>query len=138
MKFTRRNFIQSSAVAALAAAVGNAAGGHGFSRRGLDPVSYLLREHFEPFLNTAIRITNDEGAASVIWLRQAVDLKIQVNVDRGLTGDSFKLGFESSRKTRLGQGIYHFDHENLGRFSLFLTPVGGTGIHSEAIINRVC
>lgn len=138
MKLTRRKFIQSSAVAALAATVGNAAGGRDLSRKGLDPVSYLLREHFEPFLNTPIRITSDKGATAVVWLRQAVDLKIQANVDRGLTGDSFKLGFESSRKARLGQGIYHFDHDNLGRFSLFLTPVGGTGIHSEAIINRVC
>jgi hypothetical protein len=144
MKFTRRKFIESSAMAALAVAIGNAAAGPALGRdSGLfakdpHPLSYLKREHFEPFIDTAVRIGNDEGRTAVVMLREAADLKNRINAERGYAGESFRLTFESPRKTDLGQGTYHFEHENLGRFSLFLVPIGGSGIHYEAIINRIC
>jgi hypothetical protein len=140
MKFTRRKFIQSSAAAALAAALGNSAMGRdsGLLARGADPVSYLKREHFELFIGTAFRISNDAGGTALVHLRESVDLKNPINEERGYAGESFRLGFDVSRKTNLTQGTYHFDHENLGRFSLFLGSIGGSGIHYEAIINRVC
>jgi hypothetical protein len=144
MKFTRRKFIESSAMAALAAALGNAAGRPAFGResghfgKGPHPLSYLQREHFEPFIGTSVRIRNDEGRTAVVRLREAADLKNQVNTDRGYTGNSFRLAFDSERKTGLAQGTYHFEHENLGRFSLFLVPIGGSGVHYEAIVNRIC
>ena len=74
----------------------------------------------------------------MIWLREATELKEQINIDRGFKGESFRLGFESPRKSGLTQGTYQFDHENLGRFSLFLVPTGGSGVRYEAIINRIC
>lgn len=148
MTFTRRKFIQSSAMAAVAAALGHAAGGTvlgsetglfaGTSEKGPHPLSYLKREHFEPFINTTIKIRSEAGRTAVITLREAADLKNQINTDRGYTGESFRLAFDSTRKTGLAQGTYHFEHENLGRFSLFLVPVGGSGVHYEAIVNRVC
>lgn len=148
MTFTRRKFIQSSAIAAVAAALGNAAGGAVLGREtglfarssenGPHPLSYLTREHFEPFIGNAVRIRNEEGRTAVITLREAADLKNQLNTQRGYTGESFRLAFESARKTRLPQGTYHFEHESLGQFALFLVPVGGSGIHYEAIVNRVC
>jgi hypothetical protein len=143
MKLTRRNFIQSSAVAVLAAAAGKAAGldtglfaRH--SQKGTHPLEYLQRAHFEAVINTRVRITGDNGKTSVIWLREAAELKEQINMERGYTGESFRLGFESPRKTDLVQGTYQFDHENLGRFSLFLVPVRGSGVHYEAVINQIC
>jgi len=144
MKFTRRNFIESSAVAALTAAIGNAAGGLALGRdsrpfaKGPHPLNYLKREHFEPFIDTSVRIRNDEGRTAVVRLREAADLKNQVNTERGYAGESFRLTFESPHKTDLGQETYHFEHENLGRFSLFLVPIGGSGVHYEAIVNRIC
>jgi len=140
MKFTRRKFIGSSALAALAAALGNAAGGSAFGRdsKGPHPLSYLKREHFEPFIDTSVRIRNDEGRTAVVRLREAAELKNQLNTERGYAGESFRLTFESPRKTDLGQATYHFEHENLGRFSLFLVPIGGSGVHYEAIVNRIC
>ena len=144
MKFTRRKFIESSAIAAFAATVGYAAGEKGgplfdgSSKRLDEPLEYLLREHFEPFINTSISIRNDKGGTATIWLREAEDLKEKINVDRGYTGESFRLGFDAARKTNLGQGTYHFDHDILGRFSLFIAPIGGSSVRYEAIINRVC
>jgi hypothetical protein len=144
MKFTRRKFIESSAMAALAAALGNAAGGPAFGRdsglfaKGPHPLSYLKREHFEPFIGTSVRIRNDKGRTAVVLLREAAELKNQINTERGYAGESFRLTFESPRKTDLGQETYHFEHENLGRFSLFLVPIGGSGVHYEAIVNRIC
>jgi hypothetical protein len=139
MKFTRRKFIQSSAAAALAATLGHAAGGTSVARGlALDPLTYLKREHFEPFIDAAFIIRNDAGRTATVRLREAFDLKESINEKRGFVGDSFRLGFNASRKADLGQGTYHFDHENLGRFSLFLAPIGGSGIRYEAIINRIC
>ena len=144
MKFTRRKFIESSAMAALAAALGNAAGGPAFGRdsglfaKGPHPLSYLKREHFEPFIDTSVRIRNDQGRTAVVRLREVAELKNQINTGRGYAGESFRLTFESPRKTDLGQATYHFEHENLGRFSLFLVPIGGSGVHYEAIVNRIC
>lgn len=139
MKFTRRNFIQSSAVAALAVTVGKAAGKSVFGRfSGPDPLGFLKREHFAPFIDTAFRVSSDTGRTVTIRLREAVDLKNQINEGRGFTGESYRLGFDAPRKFGLVQGTYYFDHENLGRFSLFLAPIGGSGIHYEAIVNRIC
>jgi hypothetical protein len=144
MKFTRRKFIQSSTVAALAVTLGYAADGRDSglfavsSEKGMDSLNYLSREHFEPFINTAIRIRNENGRTATIWLREAADLKEQINVDRGYTGESYRLSFEAPRKANLAQGTYDFDHEKLGQFSLFVAPVGESGIHYEAIINRTC
>jgi hypothetical protein len=140
MKFTRRKFIQSSALAALAATVGRAGVGRdsGLVAGGPDPLGYLKREHFESFIDGAFRVRSDAGRTVSIRLREATDLKIDINEKRGYAGDSFRLGFDTPRKAGLAQGTYHFDHENLGRFSLFLVPVGGSGIRCEAIINRVC
>jgi hypothetical protein len=140
MNFTRRKFIQSSALAALTATVGHAgvARVSGLAAGGPDPLGYLKREHFESFIGGGFRIRNDAGRWASIRLRDVIDLKIDINEKRGYAGDSFRLGFEASRKSGLVQETYHFDHENLGRFSLFLVPVGGSGIRYEAIINRVC
>jgi hypothetical protein len=139
MKFTRRKFIQSSALAALAATVGRAGVGRDSGlAAGPDPIGYLKREHFAPFIDGAFRIRNDAGTLVSVKLREAVDLKIDINEKLGYAGDSYRLGFDAPRKAGLAQGTYHFDHENLGRFSLFLVPVGGSGIHYEAIINRIC
>lgn len=139
MKFTRRNFIQSAAVAAFAATLGHAAGGSNAGRvSGPDPLTYLKREHFEPFINAGFTISSDAGRTAVIRLNEAVDLKNEINDERGYTGESYRLGFNAARKIDLAQGTYHFDHENLGRFSLFLVPVGGRGTRYEAIVNRIC
>lgn len=144
MKFTRRKFIESSVTGALAATVGHAVAGpalgwdSGLFQKGPHPLGYLKREHFEPFINTSVRVWNEEGSRAVVWLREAADLKNQVNTGRGYAGESFRLSFDSARRTDLAQGTYHFEHESLGRFSLFLVPIGGSGVHYEAIINRVC
>jgi len=144
MKFTRRKFIESSALAGLAAALGHAARGpalgqdSGLFAKGPQALSYLKREHFEPFINLSVRIRNDEGRTAVVRLTEAADLKNQINVDRGYRGDSFRLSFDSARKTNLAEGTYHFEYESLGRFSLFLVPIGGSGLHYEAIVNRIC
>jgi hypothetical protein len=71
-------------------------------------------------------------------LREVADLSEKINVERGYSGDSFRLSFDAPRRAALRQGIYQFEHENLGQFSLFLAPVGASGGKLEAIVNRVC
>jgi hypothetical protein len=146
MKFTRRKFIESSAFAALAATLGHVAGGSALGRgTGIffgaskpGPLTYLKREHFLPFINTGFRVRNEAGRTAELQLKQAVDTTMSTNYQRGFRGDSYLLSFDTTRKMGLTQGVYEFDHEYLGRFSLFLAPVSGTGFHYEAIINRIC
>jgi hypothetical protein len=144
MTFTRRKFIESSAMAALAATFGHAAGGiaagrdKGLAGMGAHPLSYLRREHFEPFVNTALTIRNEAGRTSVVYLREVADITETINMERGYRGESFRLSFDAPRRSALNQGMYQFEHENLGQFSLFLAPVGGGGGNLEAIVNRIC
>lgn len=142
MRLSRRKFIQSSALGALTATLGSAAerGPDFFParvERSSDPISYLRREHFEPFLDTAMRVTNENGKVLVVWLRKVGDLTQQINQERGYDGNSYLLSFDVSRKKAITEGTYRFDHENLGRFSLFLAPVGMAGAQYEAVINRI-
>ena len=50
----------------------------------------------------------------------------------------FTLTFQGPHAPRLNQQIYHFEHEKLGPFDLFVTAVGAdqTGILYEAVFHR--
>jgi hypothetical protein len=50
----------------------------------------------------------------------------------------FSLGFRGPHSPRLNQQIHHFEHEKLGAFELFLTPVGvdQEGLLYEVVFHR--
>jgi hypothetical protein len=149
MKITRRNFVQISGMAALSAAVLGPAGkvfGQNDPGSDLfalpadslaDPLNYLSRAHFEPFTGTAFRAGLAGGPGVNLRLKAVTDLTLAVNVKQGFTGESFSLLFESASGRRYAGGTYDFDHGNLGKFTLNLTPVGKSGRNYEAVINRV-
>lgn len=149
MKITRRNFVQISGVAAISATLlGSVDKVFAQIEKGSDlfqvpaeslsdPLNYLVKEHFEPFVGTAMR-AGIEGEAKVdLRLKAVTELTRRINVKRGYRGESFSLLFEGVSKRRLAAGSYVFDHGNLGTFALLLTPVGKAGKSYEAIINRV-
>ena len=53
--------------------------------------------------------------------------------------ESFSLIFRGSGNHPLPQKTYHFEHPNLGKFDLFIVPIGRTGNEweYEAVLNRV-
>jgi len=149
MNINRRKFFVKSGIAALGAVVvlpsANIFGqtsetGKSFpipSDSTNDPFVYLSREHFESVVNTIFQFHPAEGRAFKLQLIAAEDSSLKANVEQGMTGKSFSLLFENGGKTRFPQGIYEVSHDTLGRFSLFIAPVGLRGTRYEAIVNRV-
>lgn len=101
-----------------------------------DALTYLKREHFEPFVNTVFQFHPVEGRAFNLQLLGAENSARSANAKQGLSGESFSLLFEGSAKSKIPQGNYQVTHA-LGHFTLFITPVGLRGNRYEAIINRI-
>jgi hypothetical protein len=148
MTITRRRFIQNLGTAAIAAAALTSAGGifaqisktdglfvpppESFS----DPLNYLTKAHFEPFVDTFVQVRKGEKQIQ-LRLIEVTELKREANERRSFSGESFSLLFEDSRKARLTQEVYSIQHFALGEFSLLLVPTGIRGNRYEAIINRI-
>jgi len=148
MKISRRKFFLNTGVAALTAAVvfpaQNTFGqslktGQFFPippESTNDALTFLRREHFEAFVNTAFQFQPAEGRAFNLQLIAAENSSRSANEKQGLSGESFSLLFEGSKKSKIPQGNYQVSHA-LGQFTLFITPVGLRGNRYEAIINRI-
>jgi hypothetical protein len=148
MTITRRGFIQNLGIGAIAAASLTSAGSifaqisktdglfaappESFS----DPLNYLTKAHFEPFVDTFVQVRTGEKQIR-LRLIEVTDLKREANESRAFSGESFSLLFEDSRKARLPQDVYPIQHFALGEFSLLLVPTGIKGNRYEAIINRI-
>lgn len=101
-----------------------------------DPLNYLTKAHFEPFVDTFVQVREGEKQIQ-LRLIQVAELKREANERRSFSGESFSLLFEDSRKARLTQEVYSIQHFALGEFSLLLVPTGIKGNRYEAIINRI-
>ena len=148
MNITRRRFIQNLGTAAIAAASLTSTGSI-FAQISktdelfalppesfADPLNFLTRAHFEPFVNTFVKVRAGEKQIQ-LRLVEVTDLKRQINEEHSFRGESFSLLFEGSRKARLPQEVYQLEHFALGEFSLLLVPVGIKGNRYEAVINRI-
>jgi len=54
-------------------------------------------------------------------------------------GESFSLFFRGDATRPLGQNSYAFDHSRIGRFEMFIVPIGreaGSHCYYEAVFNR--
>jgi hypothetical protein len=148
MNITRRGFIQNLGTAAIAVASLTSTGSvfAQISRTDelfavpteslSDPLNFLTRAHFVPFVNTFVKVRAGEKQIQM-RLIEVTDLNRQINEQRSIRGESFSLLLEDSRKRRLAQEVYQIEHFALGEFSLLLVPVGINGQHYEAIINRI-
>lgn len=158
MNITRRRFIRNLSTAAAAAAaaftaIPSSSKGGVFAQAlsqsdgsdltavpatsWTDPLSYLTRAHFEPFVDSFVRVQTGEKQIE-LRLVEVKDLKRETNERRFPSGgESFSLLFEDTLPLRLGQDVYALNHDSLGEFSLLLVPTGIKGTRYEAVINRV-
>jgi hypothetical protein len=102
-----------------------------------DPLNYLIKAHFEPFIGTAFKAAIDGTRAVSFRLKAVDDVALAANAKRGYRGESFSLLFENLSDRRPAPGMYAFDHDTLGKFALMLVPVGKAGRNYEAVINRI-
>jgi hypothetical protein len=148
MATSRRNFLKSGAIGLLFAGVPTAlakvAVGHPdvvgeFSAANARSSFDFSKDMFAPHLNTSFRIRTRKGAFD-LRLTSITDLKATSRIPARIAGrESFSLLFTAARKTgSLAEGTHILEHAALGRFSLFLVPVGEpTNRHHEAIIVRL-
>jgi hypothetical protein len=155
MKIPRRRFIQAGIVAAACAGArltigpASAQQGSGRQQEGYfpvpaevqnDPASYYNMATFAPYLKSGFLILIGRT-----WRYMTL---VEVKDLRPKTGDApaanldecFSLTFLASRGQKIEQKIYSIRHAALGKFSLFLVPVGRRTRTSpeyyEAVVNR--
>ena len=150
MNITRRSFVKATTTAAIGASIIGTTGfrtmAQAISANDLfpippesttDPLNYLTREHFVPFVDSVMSVRGTSGKAVSVRLTEALDLTNSANEKNGYVGVNYSLVFEPLKKANMPADTYHFEHETLGNFSLTILPVGQSGRSRQAIVNRI-
>ena len=137
MSTSRRNFLKSSTMVALAAGVPlGVAKTAAFAAAGSSaPDNVLTKAAFESALNTKFHINANRTKVSV----KLVDIQ---DLGSGAIGDkeAFSLTFRGDNFTSLGQNTYVIEHARLGSFSFLLVPMRRDHRDRpqyEAVVNRL-
>ena len=159
---SRRSFLKSGAMVALAAAipaefVASAAGQRALRKplnaspffpiphlSQIDPMAYLTMAAFTPYVKTVFRIRTAQSQVMPVTLVEVTDTRTVADKKK-TTGkisaadgkECFSLYFRGSKRVELPQGTYKIDHDALGRLSLFIVPIDKNGSGYEAVINRM-
>jgi Domain of unknown function (DUF6916) len=147
MILSRAKFLRSSAAAILTAVISpipvSAMPHFGFGR--IIEVKDLTLETFAPHVNTLFRITRQDASACDLELVEAVDLSKPHDHNSGANSSApcmevFSLLFRGPAGDCISQESYEFSHPQLGRFTIFITPVVGEDTkyhHYQALFNRL-
>ena len=93
----------------------------------------LTHENFAAQLNKNFRVQIDEANAVDLVLAEVSELKSSARQEQ------FSIVFHGPLETFLGQGLRQFEHDEMGRFTLFLVPIGkdDNRYSYEAVFNRL-
>jgi uncharacterized protein DUF6916 len=93
----------------------------------------LDHETFSKYLNTKFRVTYGESLALETEPSKVSELQLGGQQER------FSILFLGPREPLLNQGIYAFDHDQMGGFTLFIVPIrrDEDGALYEAVFNRI-
>jgi len=91
---------------------------------------------FAPWLNTVFRVRQETGEFVELVLVEAKPLEAG---GAGRDPRSFQLLFQGPDRFLLPQRMYTFEHDHIGRFALFISPVGKRPgrFEYQAVFNRV-
>lgn len=141
---SRRGVLKLGAVAALVPGTGSASrafAGDTTSKDsdavaptgpGVRGPRYLKLATYVPLVGSTFRIHRPAASPLQVELVSATRLHSEI-------GESFSLVFRGNANAKLGQETYTIEHGSLGRFPLFLVPVGSAskGRDFQAIVNRI-
>jgi uncharacterized protein DUF6916 len=140
MSVSRRFFIKTASVAAIAAGITAkptlAAIAQDFSKASPDPLSYYTQSTFTQYLNSIFRL---RGRITVEVALIKVEDTLPAKVTRGGGRESFVLHFRGGANA-LPQDTYTVEHAALGTFKLFLVPAGADENGAQgytATVNRL-
>ena len=124
------------------------AGAGGLAALGLLPIlgslvgrnlsaAELTQTRFAALLGTTFKVGLTRGHAASIRLAEVRPI-MPVGVPM-VSGEGFSLHFSGSDSQRFGQDTYQMTHPTLGKFEVFLVPVGPAGVDQqyEAVFNRL-
>ena len=99
----------------------------------------LTKDSFSPYLGQAFRVQLDADNALELELTEvtAFDYRPEQH-DSSIRRDPFSILFRGPVDVPLGQGMYRFEHDDMGVIEmLFMTPIGAdqNGRYYEAIFN---
>ena len=97
-------------------------------------LDHLTLDTFTRQVNTEFRIESDTGRVSVKLIEATASTP-----DQSLAQDCFSVIFHGPAERPLEQGTYPMEHAALGRFALFVVPVGRDeqGYYYQAVFNRL-
>lgn len=149
MSFSRRKFLRAGTLVAISASIplkNVIAGTHGapdltLDNSSLDKRLFLSRESFARNLNTSFSFRHQNLASTRLELVEVNDLTPAAGrASAGATGkECFAAVFVGSAKTPLPQETYTVTHGSLGKFEMFVVPIGKNrqGMYYEAVFNRL-
>ena len=102
----------------------------------------LTLETFSPCVQTKFRVVLDQNSFVEVELATANALTSpgqDQTPAKGAVQESFSLVFHGPDNRFLPQRIYTFEHDQLGRFDLFIVPIGQKPgfFEYQAIFNRL-
>ncbi|MCX6903249.1 MAG: hypothetical protein NTW03_07180 [Verrucomicrobia bacterium] len=104
------------------------------------PPDQLTFARFSEFLRTPFQVRLAPASTLELLLVEATALRPAI---RGGTGgerfESFSIVFEGPEDPMLPQATYSLEHEQMGRFDLFMVPIGkeNQSIRYQALFNRL-
>lgn len=159
MAITRRNFLRVGTTAVLAAGLPLGVAGLAYGRQAragkgglvkspLDPAlagqtGFAMRKAtFAAHLNTTFLLQPEQSSELPVKLIEVADKGPATKRRQKLAQqgkECFAVIFEGRHAAALKQGTYHFQHDALGQFQLFVVPVQSKrGRHFyEAVINHI-
>lgn len=105
----------------------------------MDAESFLRRSTFTPHLHTRFVVEADSRGRVEVELAELNEvLPFSQCADEPPREDAFALVFRGRREETFPQGLYDVEHEELGRFPLFVVPVHTPHAWRdyEAVVNR--
>jgi hypothetical protein len=154
MSISRRGFLQSAFVSAVAVGVLSGSAVNVFGQKSdlkdsrgyfqIPPQAlgerlfHFTQATFEPYLQSDFRVTVGPYKMVNLTLVKVEDQRPRKGLQRG-EGECFSLLFKADDKLSDLQQTYVLQHEALGKFSLFLVDAGKKegAIHYLAVINRM-
>jgi hypothetical protein len=155
MAISRRLFIRSGALTAIAAGVAFNPKGLAFGQRSMqgtsqgkqipitaqkEPTYSFTRATFDPYVGGIFQAPDARGRMISLTLLSATTNKptAKLSTGRPIETDSFSLMFKAARPLPPFTSIHKISHPSLGKFDLFLTPREKDGVYYyEAVFNHI-